>query len=275
MRIVLLTSDAPGQRALAQRLAAAQGAELTGVVVQTIAPTQAWRLLRSNPARFADKLMARALYGRDTARIAREGESRFDPAQPWAAPIITVDDVNGAEAVAFLRAAQPDLICVSGTRMIKAPVFDTNPSRGLLNLHTGLSPFYKGGPNCTLWCLANGEPQYIGATIHELDPGIDSGRLILTAQTEVLLKDDAASLVWKTVDLGIGLYVRVVEAMAAGRPVRPIVQSQIGEGRTYFTREWRARELGRALAFVSGEHLADWVAAGRPGVVRLYDGLKA
>jgi methionyl-tRNA formyltransferase len=270
---VLLTSDAPGQRALAARLASTPGVELAGVVVQAIARPSAWKLLRTNPRRFADKASARLLYGAASAAIMREGARRFDPAQPWAARTLGVKDVNGDDAVAFLRALSPDLVCVSGTRMVKAPVFETRPPRGLLNLHTGLSPFYKGGPNCTLWCLANGEPQCIGATIHELDPGIDSGRLILTAQTTVDATDGAADLVWKTVALGIDLYARVVEAMAAGRLLRPAAQSEIGEGRTYYTREWGADTLGRALRFVRDGGVRRWVEAGRPGAVRLYDGV--
>jgi methionyl-tRNA formyltransferase len=273
MKVILLTSDAPGQRALAARLAAAPGVDLAGVVVQAIARPSRWKLLTTNPRRFADKVAARLLYGGASGAIVPEGVRRFAPTQPWAAPTLGVKDVNGAEAVAFLRERAPDLICVSGTRMVKAPVFDIAPPRGLLNLHTGLSPFYKGGPNCTLWCLANGEPQFIGATIHELDPGIDSGRLILTEQTPVAAADRAPDLVWRTVGLGIEMYGRVVEAMAMGQPVRAAAQADIGEGRTYFTREWGARELGRALRFVREGGVRRWVEAGRPGAVRLYDGL--
>ncbi len=273
MKVVLLTCDAPGQRALAARLASIPGVNLEGVVVQTIIGASAWKLLRANPARFADKVAGRVLYGGASAQIAREGVRRFNSPPPWTAPAIGVEDVNSAEAVAFLRAASPDLICVSGTRMVKAPVFETLPSRGLLNLHTGLSPYYKGGPNCTMWCLANGEPQFIGVTIHELDPGIDSGRVILTEQTSVEAGDSAADLVWKTIEQGFGLYARVVAAMAAGQSVRPVVQGEIGEGRTYFTREWGAGELGRALRFVREGGVRRWVEAGRPGAVRLYDGL--
>jgi methionyl-tRNA formyltransferase len=273
VKVVLLTSDAPGQRALAARLASTPGVALEGVVVQAIARASPWKLLRAKPGRFTDKAAGRLLHGVATDAITREGVRRFDPTLPWPARALGVDDVNSAEVVALLREQSPDLVCVSGTRMVKAPVFETRPPRGLLNLHTGLSPFYKGGPNCTMWCLANGEPQFIGATIHELDPGIDSGRLLLTEQTPIAAADDAADLVWKTIALGIDLYARVVGAMAAGGEVRAVVQNEIGEGRTYLTREWGARDLGRALHFVNDGGVRRWVEAGRPGAVRLYDGV--
>jgi methionyl-tRNA formyltransferase len=273
MKVVLLTSDAPGQRALAARLASTPGVEIEGVVVQAITRASPWKLLGATPGRFADKAAGRLLHGAASAEIARAGTRRFDPTLPWPARALGVGDVNSPEVASFLRECSPDLICVSGTRMVKAPVFETQPPRGLLNLHTGISPFYRGGPNCTMWCLANGEPQFIGATIHELDLGIDSGRLILTEQTPIEAGDRAADLVWKTIGLGIGLYARVVGDMAAGRDVRAVAQNDIGEGRTYLTREWGARELGHALSFVRNGGVRRWVEAGRPGAVRLHDGV--
>ncbi len=278
MKVALLTSGSASQRALARRIAAAKGVELVGVVSQQIAGTRslgwAWRALWKQPDRLVTKIAGRVLYGGALAEFESAQRARFGAEAPFPdAPLFQVDDINAPDSVAVLRDLNPDVICVSGTRMVKAPVFDVAPSRGLLNLHTGLSPYYKGGPNCTLWCLANGEPQYVGATIHELDPGIDSGRLILTARTVVEAADSFADLPWKTSEMGAGLYVRVLEAIAAGRAPRTIGQREIGEGRTYYTREWTSSELGRALRFVRSGALARWVADGRPGDVTLFDGL--
>jgi folate-dependent phosphoribosylglycinamide formyltransferase PurN len=273
----MLTSGSPSQRALARRIAGAKGVELVGVISQRIVGTAsmgwALRALRKQPDRLMTKVVGRLLYGGALAAQAQAEVARFGEAAFPDVPRFEVDDINAPDTVAALREMRPDLICVSGARMVKAPVFEVVPTRGLLNLHTGLSPYYKGGPNCTLWCLANGEPQYIGATIHELDLGIDSGRLILTARTDVAEDDDAASLPWKTSEMGAGLYVRVLEAMARGLSPKSIDQRELGEGRTYYTREWTSKELGRALRFVRSGGVARWVRDGRLGEVRLFDGI--
>lgn len=38
----------------------------------------------------------------------------------------------------------------------------------------GLSPYYRG-TDCNFWALYDKKPQYVGATIHLLSKGIDSG----------------------------------------------------------------------------------------------------
>ena len=54
-------------------------------------------------------------------------------------------------------------------------------SHGIINLHTGPSPYTRGG-NCNLYALRDGHPEWVGVTVHYIDPGIDSGELIRTAQ---------------------------------------------------------------------------------------------
>ncbi len=57
-------------------------------------------------------------------------------------------------------------------------------AHGFINLHTGLSPYARGG-NCNLFMLLEGKPQYVGATIHYIDSGIDSGDIIRTIRPEM------------------------------------------------------------------------------------------
>ena len=79
--------------------------------------------------------------------------------------ILNVENINSQTAYDFTYIHKPDLILVSGTRLIKEKMLSINPSIGILNLHTGLSPYVKGGPNCTNWCIANREFHLIGNTI--------------------------------------------------------------------------------------------------------------
>ncbi len=146
----------------------------------------------------------------------------------------------------------------------------------LLNLHTGISPYYKGGPNCTLWALSRGEPDMVGATIHVLDPGIDSGDILLSDFTPLEATDSLAEAVCRTVAHGHDMYVRVLRAIAEGRELAGVRQADLGEGRTFFTRQWGPVHLWRALRFVRRGGLKRWVADGRPrsSDVRLVDALR-
>lgn len=277
MRVVLLTSDTTWQRSLAQRLARVPAVTLAGIVVQDIPRTRPGDWIRKraikDPGRVLDRILRSIVYRGLHQQIAREELAHFGQnlnALPWpVVPRAEVEDINGHEALHAMRQFGPDLIVVSGTRMIKAPVFEIQPPRGLLNLHTGISPIYKGGPNCTLWCLANGEPGFIGSTIHILDPGIDSGDIVASARVNVEAFDTAGTLVCKAVAIGHSLYADVVGALAAGASLRPVPQAMLGEGRTYLTREWGLRPTARADWYVRTGKLRRWVESGCPGSERV------
>ena len=77
----------------------------------------------------------------------------------------------------------PDVIAVFGTSLIKGPLLELG-RRGIVNLHGGLSPEYRGA-DCTFWALYNGEPEKVGCTIHFIDAGIDTGKLIAHVSPDV------------------------------------------------------------------------------------------
>jgi methionyl-tRNA formyltransferase len=274
MRVVLLTTDAPAQRALARRIADDRRLDLVGVAVQRLSSSRDVSWLRRNvrqPGKVVDRVLQRLLFLRTLRALAAREREVFGDG-PWpAVPRCVTDDVNGPLVLELIAACRPDAIAVSGTRMVRAPVFGTAPPRGLFNLHTGLSPYYKGGPNCTLWCLANGDPAHLGATVHVLDPGIDSGPLLKTVRTPVEADDTVADLVARTTTVGQAAYVQVLGAVADGVPIRALPQASLAEGRTYLNREWDVRELARAVRFVRRGGLGAWIDDGRPGTPLLVD----
>lgn len=81
------------------------------------------------------------------------------------------------------------------------------------------------------WALHNGEPEWIGATVHALDARLDAGPIYGTRKVTLEPDDDEGSLFAKCVEVGSPLYVEVIRAMAEGRAA-PVPQ-QLSEGREY------------------------------------------
>ena len=75
---------------------------------------------------------------------------------------------------------EPDIILVYGTSILSQEIIDI-PKIACLNLHWGLSPYYKG-THCTDWAIVNEEIDRIGVTVHLLDAGIDSGPIVSQAR---------------------------------------------------------------------------------------------
>ena len=136
-------------------------------------------------------------------------------------PVHVVENINDPATVALLDELRPDVVLVNGTRLIRPPLLNRADALrlGMINLHTGLSPYSRGG-NCNLHMLREGRPELVGATVHHIDPGIDSGDLILTGRPELKESDSFERIETKVFLLGIDLLIRAVDLLERGRAPR-------------------------------------------------------
>ena len=91
---------------------------------------------------------------------------------------IAITDINGSD-LNLLRAFDADLlISIRFGQIFKAEAI-AQPRTGIINLHSGLLPEYKG-VMASFWSLLNEEPR-LGTTLHWItDKKMDSGALIST-----------------------------------------------------------------------------------------------
>lgn len=83
--------------------------------------------------------------------------------------------INSANAHKMIKEVNPDLTIVMGTCLISKK---TILSCGyVINIHTGLSPYYKGG-NSNFWPIYHRYNNLTGYTLHEMTTGIDSGPIL-------------------------------------------------------------------------------------------------
>ena len=98
-----------------------------------------------------------------------------------------VASVNDQKTVALLSTLRPSVVVVHGTRIIAAPVLDSMGCPAI-NLHAGITPRYRG-VHGGYWALAEQHPEWVGTTVHLVDPGIDTGRILGQATFEVTRED--------------------------------------------------------------------------------------
>ena len=153
---------------------------------------------------------------------------------------IEVSNVNDQATFRFLEEMTPDLVMVSGTNLVGSKLIRIIQKRcPIMNLHTGISPYIKGGPNCTNWCLAIDRPDLIGNTVMWLDAGIDSGEIITTERTPLFKNESLVKLYRKVLDHAHDLYVRTAFVFLTNPKKPPKVnQDSLGKGRTFYTRDW-------------------------------------
>jgi methionyl-tRNA formyltransferase len=155
--------------------------------------------------------------------------------------VTALPNPNAGEGLAFVQSFAPDLVLsIRYGAIFKAPAIAV-PRLGVLNLHGGLLPAYRG-VIATFRTLMAGEHE-IGCTLHYITDGtIDTGAIVDTARVSVQAD---RSLFWHVVSLypsGVSLMARAVERLARGETL----DSSIQTGGTYFTHP-RAEEWSEFL----------------------------
>ena len=77
-----------------------------------------------------------------------------------------------------------DIYIVSGASYIKGDLLNFLVAHNAINIHVGVSPYYRG-TDCNFWALYDGNSHLVGATIHKLSKGLDSGPILYHALSEI------------------------------------------------------------------------------------------
>lgn len=93
---------------------------------------------------------------------------------------IKMGDLNRLPMQIFEDALSADVIIVFGASYIRAPLVDELVKRRAVNIHMGISPAYRGS-SCNFWAMYDHRPDLVGATIHLLSRGLDSGPMLFHA----------------------------------------------------------------------------------------------
>ncbi|MBA7490681.1 Methionyl-tRNA formyltransferase [subsurface metagenome] len=102
--------------------------------------------------------------------------------------VITIYGVNQQGLDAYLNALAPDVVVVYGTGIIYRHLVNL-PKRGMINLHGGLTQFYRG-LDSTLWAFYHKDFENIGITIHYVEPELDAGDILSQRRISVEKTDE-------------------------------------------------------------------------------------
>jgi hypothetical protein len=147
-------------------------------------------------------------------------------ASPAARPV-PVHEVDGTlnregarEVLASLGADL--LVRVSGGILSSATY--TLARHGTINLHHGLAPAVRGMWSIP-WGLVEGRPDWIGATVHQIDEGIDTGAVYRRVAPQIAPGDTADTLQFRTHVLAVDALAEVIDHFAAHDGPPPALSS--------------------------------------------------
>jgi methionyl-tRNA formyltransferase len=128
----------------------------------------------------------------------------------------------------LMQAARADAIVVAAYGLILPQWVLDLPPLGCLNIHASLLPRWRGAAPIHR-AIEAGDAQ-TGVTIMQMDAGLDTGAMLLSASTSITANDSTESLHDRLASMGGELIVKAL-AQAAKRALKP--QAQPTQGVTY------------------------------------------
>jgi len=118
-----------------------------------------------------------------------------------------------------------DIYVVFGSSYIKSELVDFLVKQKTINIHAGVSPYYRG-TDCNFWALYDNNPHLVGSTIHLLSKGLDSGPILYHAMSN--LKTNPFEYTMSTVK---SAFHSIAERIKDGSifTIKPLVQDKINE----------------------------------------------
>jgi methionyl-tRNA formyltransferase len=162
------------------------------------------------------------------AMLTFKGLERF-----LAAPIRELNTINTTGLPEF-AATKPDLVLSIRYGVILREEAISVPTHGVINLHSGRLPNYRG-VMATFRAMLNGDKE-LNMTLHTIDDsGIDTGRIVATTSFQV---DQTKSYLWHVLGLykdGCELLADTVNAIGRGEPIESLSQKTDANAGSYFT----------------------------------------
>jgi Formyl transferase len=153
-------------------------------------------------------------------------------------PSHQVPSVNDDETIDLLSSMAPAAVVVHGTRIIARRVLHSVECP-VINMHAGLTLRYRG-VHGGYWALAEHHPEWIGTTVHLVDPGIDTGGILAQSTFGVSPVDTIATYPDLHLVHGLPLLGAQLDKVMGGEPLEPLQTSLApGTGFYYHPTIWR------------------------------------
>lgn len=134
------------------------------------------------------------------------------------------EKLRNGELQPVLDKLKPELIVVVAYGKILPDYIIDYPKYGCVNVHASLLPKYRGaGP--IQWAIINGE-KVTGVTTMKMDSGLDTGDMLLKAETEIGEYETAEELFDRLAVIGGDLLLKTIDGLEKGS-ITPTPQNDV------------------------------------------------
>ena len=161
----------------------------------------------------------------EVLRLKRIKQNVVQLAEENHVPVYWVKNFNNHACACLLEKLNIDLLIISSAPILKEYIFN-KAKIGCLNAHPGWLPTYRGiGANA--YALYHGDAT--GVTVHWVDSGIDTGKIILRERLTILPKDTVSKINDRAVIRGAELMAGVIKKIQNDQIKIPSIKESKGK----------------------------------------------
>ncbi len=165
------------------------------------------------------KVSVRSRIGNKVKSVLSVREKSLIDIEESCCPIEMVENHNSDAARELLLRHRIDLVCLSKSGILKNKIVD-GPWM-IINAHPGILPRYRGKGSCE-WAVYEGGP--LGVTVHRVDMGIDTGRILFREFTEPLPDETLCAFRRRLDEMGARAMVSTAKRLLDGEKLLGEIQ---------------------------------------------------
>lgn len=155
---------------------------------------------------------------------------------------ILYKEVNSNFIYEYMKNYDPDVMIVFGTSIIKDPLLSLGKKNRFINLHLGLSPYYKGN-GTNFWPFVNEELEYLGSTILHIDKGVDTGDIITHVRPKIFANDDVHTIGCRIIKDSVETLGKMLLSIKSGNQINRIKQWYVPNEKIYKLKDFNEDTL--------------------------------
>jgi len=182
---------------------------------------------------------------------------------PKTLPIV-YKELNQNHVYQTIKNFKPDLIFVFGSYIVKEPLLSLLPAGHIINLHLGLSPYYRGS-GTNFWPFVNDELEYLGSTILHLDAGIDTGDIICHVRPTIEIGDNVHTIGCKIIQESVNSLIKIMKLIESGQTLNRTKQWKVNE-RYYKTKDFNETVLQKYKIALNNGLVKNYLASNKKDI---------
>ena len=172
-------------------------------------------------------LAGRSLGAAHQRRMLRELASLFDEEQlqEWwrrsGIPVMPVPFLNHPATCEALTAVKAEIVVRVSGGVLKQGTYGC-ARIAALNIHHGMAPFIRGMWSIP-WGVLEGHADWVGATVHQIDDGIDTGPVFWRGSPQLAPGDTATTVFFRVHLEAVEALIAAIGAFARGERPDPVM----------------------------------------------------